>query len=45
MYSFQGISYLVREGILDDDANSVAAFIHYTNALSWKSLQKFLKDR
>lgn len=41
----EGLSYLIKEGVLTDDVDSIAQFIHNTDVLSWLSLEQYLMER
>ncbi|XP_019854895.1 PREDICTED: F-box only protein 8-like isoform X1 [Amphimedon queenslandica] len=41
----EGLRYLIQEGVLNDDSESIAAFIHYSDIISWPSLEKYLRER
>lgn len=45
MGHLQGIAYLINSGVLGDQPQDIADFIHHTDSLDWLSLRRFLQDR
>lgn len=44
-YLSQGIEYLISRGVLDNCPLAIADFIHHTQILNWRSLDKYLQSR